>query len=489
MDHPPERLEKLEQQPYTVERQRPRWRGLALVIIMLAAWAPVQAAVLPCPGGDVRCLIAAIQAANGTVEADTITLAAGAYTVTTVDHEADGANGLPSITSPLMIQGAGADRTILERDTDAPGFRLLHVGAEGALRLEGLTVRGGSEGVGGGLLNFGDLRITHSRLTNNRAGDSGGGLANRGGAVTIVQSVVANNNADAGGGLWSVDGTVEITESSFRDNSVSHPGGAIWTCGGTATIAASTFVRNGGDPGAIVNDDCFGATGAGTMTIVSTTVADSNSNTDGGLSNSGTMHVRNSAIVRNRAEAFDAGGIGNRGTLTLVNTTVAENIGDSVGGIGNSGTLTLINTTVADNRPFTAEHVGGLLNAPGGTVVLVNTILARNAAEAGVADCAGSVTSRGHNLLGDPAGCTVTIHPTDLTGEPGLGSLVEDGTPGGAHLPLLANSRAINAGNDKACPPTDQLRQPRVGRCDIGAVEFRARRHDAPRAVAAKRDR
>jgi hypothetical protein len=132
--------------------------------------------------------------------------------------------------------------------------------------------------------------------------------------------------------------------------------------------------------------------------------------------------------------------------------------------------LTLINTTVADNVG-SFFNTGGLSNV--GTAVLVNTILARNTGgEEGVNDCFGPVTSQGHNLIGDPTGCTITLQPSDLTGHPGLGSLVDDGTPGHAHLPLLAASRAINAGNDAVCPDTDQLGQPRVGRCDIGAIEF-----------------
>src|SRR3712207_8036852 len=39
-----------------------------------------------------------------------------------------------------------------------------------------------------------------------------------------------------------------------------------------------------------------------------------------------------------------------------------------------------------------------------------------------------------------------------------------------AHVPLLATSRAIDAGG--SCTEPDQLGQPRWGRCDLGAVEF-----------------
>jgi hypothetical protein len=87
------------------------------------------------------------------------------------------------------------------------------------------------------------------------------------------------------------------------------------------------------------------------------------------------------------------------------------------------------------------------------------------------------VTSLGHNVIGDLSGCTIALHPTDLTGDPGLGEFADDGTPGHGHVPLLAASRAINAGNNEVCVEnpelaTDQLGNPRVGICDIGAIEF-----------------
>lgn len=89
------------------------------------------------------------------------------------------------------------------------------------------------------------------------------------------------------------------------------------------------------------------------------------------------------------------------------------------------------------------------------------------------------MTSLGHNLIGDPSGCTIALQDSDLTGDPGLGAFTEGDTPGRGHVPLLPESPAIDAGNDAVCPDTDQLGQPRVkvnptllAICDIGAVEF-----------------
>ena len=119
------------------------WLVMAALFGLLVRVHPTPAADFACAAGDVACLIAALHAANATGEADTITLAVGTYTLTAVDNDSDGPNGLPSITSPLTIAGAGADTTILERAASAPSFRLVHVAAIGALTLEGVTLRGG----------------------------------------------------------------------------------------------------------------------------------------------------------------------------------------------------------------------------------------------------------------------------------------------------------------------------------------------------------
>jgi hypothetical protein len=168
---------------------------LACIVFALVISHPVEAADFSCPAGDVTCLIAAINTANGNGEDDTITLAAGTYTLTAVDNTTDGDNGLPSITSPITIQGAGEETTILERATTAPKFRLLHVSPGGVLQLEGLTVRGGfSEGGdGGGIRNLGAVTIAHAVVADNVAVE-GAGLANGVGAVTITNTTFARNS-------------------------------------------------------------------------------------------------------------------------------------------------------------------------------------------------------------------------------------------------------------------------------------------------------
>jgi hypothetical protein len=119
-----------------------------LVLFLLFAVVlphPLHAAEFFCSSGDATCLVAAVNSANDTPEEDTITLGPGLYTLTTVDNNTDGANGLPSITSTVTVRGAGSDRTIVERDGAAPFFRLLHIASTGSLILDEVTLRGGEE--------------------------------------------------------------------------------------------------------------------------------------------------------------------------------------------------------------------------------------------------------------------------------------------------------------------------------------------------------
>jgi hypothetical protein len=164
------------------ERRQEVWpvgvQVIAALVCSLALSYPGQGAEFSCASEDVACLIEAIHTANVNGEANTITLAAGSYTLPAINNPAEGANGLPSITSPLTIQGAGAGTTILEQDTHAQAFPLVHVGAAGALTLKGLTLRGENAApAGSGLINIGGTVIlTHSSLADTRASVGGGSV-------------------------------------------------------------------------------------------------------------------------------------------------------------------------------------------------------------------------------------------------------------------------------------------------------------------------
>ena len=85
--------------------------------------------------------------------------------------------------------------------------------------------------------------------------------------------------------------------------------------------------------------------------------------------------------------------------------------------------------------------------------------------------CSDPLTSQGHNLdSGDSCGFTA---PADLRNtDPRLDTLKDNGgfTP---TLALLPGSPAIDAGDNAACPATDQrgVTRPQGAACDIGAYE------------------
>jgi hypothetical protein len=194
--------------------------------------------------------------------------------------------------------------------------------------------------------------------------------------------------------------------------------------------------------------------------------------------------VTDSAFIENATDTTGggSGGMVLSGTAIVTNTTFAGNrfqvnLGESplrAEAIANVGTLILTNSTLADNVnshvqfPRTAS---ALWSGPNATTILVNTLLARNTGPFSQ-DCSGPVTSNGNNLIGDPTGCTIDLQPSDLTGDPGLGTFQDNGEPGNGHIPLLPTSPAIGAGNNDVCPPTDQLGRERTAPCDIGAVAF-----------------
>src|SRR5205823_4230126 len=113
--------------------------------------------------------------------------------------------------------------------------------------------------------------------------------------------------------------------------------------------------------------------------------------------------------------------------------TISGNTADVLGGgLCNLGTATLANATIAANTASGLDNDGQL--------VVRNTVIAANA----VADCQGTISSQGYNLVQNTAGCTIA---GDATGnlvamDPHLGPLADNGGPTFTHA-LLAGSAAL----------------------------------------------
>ena len=400
---------------------------------------------LDIPSGNVTALIAAINTANANGEENIINLEAGTYILTTIDNNTSGPNGLPVVSSRMSIVGVGAELTVIEKDTGAPVFRILHVAALGNLTLERVTLTGAggfgniSQPLSGGAIQaFGPLTIANSNIVDNIAGPPhvgrGGGISSSS-ILTITGSTIERN---IGGGI--VGQTITVSDSIIAENNDTGQvdGGGI--SGNAVSVFNSTVTGNrvtGGSRG--------GGIAGSTVTIANSTITDNFADERAGAI---FLPIQNPA-------------------LTVANSTIARNSGPD-GAIFVDGVASLTNSTIVDNS---APGIAG------GQYSLQNTILARNFARFGGPDCFASVTSLGNNVIGDPSNCNISLLSSDFIGDPGLGPFIDDGTPGNGHFPLLDTSPAIDAGNNDVCLndpllATDQIGNPRVGICDIGAIEF-----------------
>ena len=432
--------------PVTVDLATRRFigrRGLAeslvaaLVVLLLASTS--RAAEFSCAGGDVSCLVAAIHAANALNEPSTIQLGDGAYTLTSVDNETDGPNGLPSVTGSLTIRGGRVFGTSIGHGrlftpppiVEPPDFRLVHVAPTGRLTLEHLALLGGR--------------------TRRAESSFGGGILNNGGTLVLDQIILMSNlvigDAAYGAAVFNNEGTVVLTSCSIGQNNVVAEGvgagGGLATAGGRVSIVGTGIWENrvsaAAAAGAGIADVVAGpspkAGGAAVVEIINSTI---HSNTVSG----------DHSVVGDRSAR--GGGIFTtpHSEWRLDSTTIAFNV-----------------VNVTDGTPDAGAGI-----AANGPVSIQNTVVAQNYSPVLLWDCSGTVTSLDHNLVGDVSGCTIAQQPHDLTGDPGFMSRRK--TDSRTNLPPSATSRLIDAGDPATCPPTDQLGRPRVGICDIGAAEF-----------------
>jgi CSLREA domain-containing protein len=204
-----------------------------------------------------------------------------------------------------------------------------------------------------------------------------------------------------------------------------------------------------------------GITNFGTLALRDCTI-DSNNGTAGGIANFGSLAMLGCTVSNNTS--YRGGALDNEGTATLSNCTLYKNQAGYGGGIYNSvsGTLTLDDCTVAANSAVGLG--GGIYNASSTAVTLNNCIVANNAVGL---DVAGPFADNS-TFIGD-------LNPTLV--DPMLGTLGYYGGPTET-LPLLPGSPAIDAGNSALFPTggllMDQRGAPRLnasGSLDQGAFQ------------------
>jgi hypothetical protein len=468
--------------------------------------------------GAVCTLRAAVQEANATAAADTVTIPA--MTITP--------GSLLSVTQPLTINGAGQGTTIIDGNnaTQVLVYGLL----SGPHSLSGLTIRNANTSAnGGGVSNGTTLTISSVTFTNNRASQggavfnltagaivpdltlnnvtftnnvstsltfgNGGGAIFNGSTLTANGIVITGNTALQGAGIYNNSfHPVNITGFTISGNTANYGGGIDNDLGSTFNLTNGTITNNT----ALCCNPVGDATGGGgiyanlgTMTLTDVTVsgnqATSPGSYGGGIYSYEGMTLNRVTLTGNRA-AFGAGIYngnfdGVSADMSLTNVTVSGNIGvssasphiDATGaGIYNTsnGHLTMTNSTIAFNTgAVVAGGIENLIGGSGNMVTLRNSILANNSAAALNPECRGTITSGGNNIVkSNAASCTFTPASGDQVGvDPRLLNLV--GNP--AYHPLRLDSTAVGAANGSLCPTLDErgLLRPKNGVCDIGAYE------------------
>jgi len=480
---------------------------------------------------DATCTLRdAILTANGTADNDIIGFDAGVFgtaqTITLGGTELTIANnGTLMINgtgeSLLTVSGGNASRVFVVNDSatatisgltvsDGNGVGSsnngngggIFINFRGTLNLTNSTIRNNSAADGGGILNGGTLNLTNSAIHNNSATNDGGGIYNDG-TSTITNSTIRDNTTNRFGGGISAFGSTTINNSAISNNSAATGGGGIAVLLSTTTISNSTISNNSAATGGGI----YSTGGGAAFTLANSTVSSNTATSGGGIYTNGAIsniidstvsnntatdgggiyifinavrpNITNSTVSNNMATG-DGGGIysGNIRGTTLTNSTVSNNSATgNGGGVYNLRTTNITNSTVSNNS---AASGGGIYNF-NGISNLQNTIIANST---GGGDCVrpGGTVNATYSLIEDGFGCVNGTNSNNLTGDPNLGLLQNNGGATETHA-LLPGSIAIDAGNSTlttdqrgATRPVDDPNSPNgTGNlADIGSFEVQA---------------
>jgi predicted outer membrane repeat protein len=319
---------------------------------------------------------------------------------------------------------------------------------ENGSRITGNT----SSGNTGGLGNEGTATVADSNIDSNTAANFGAGI-NNSGDITVTSSTVNGNTATAnnGGGIEMAHGTLTVLNSQINSNSAGDSGGALDSFDGVVTVTMTNTTVSG-NSAVQSGGGIYFSVGTSTLTLNRTTLSGNTAGNGGALrSDFGTATISNSTFSGNSASYGGAIYNGENNTATLTNVTISANLASQLGGgiygpQDVSNTVNLLNTIVADQNTNT--------------------------------DCDGlGFHSLGNNLdSGD--NCNLDQPSDRPQTDVFLGPLADNGGPTKTHA-LLANSNAIDGGNDSVCAddPINGIDQrgeerPSGAHCDIGAFEF-----------------
>ena len=379
----------------------------------------------------------------------------------------------------------------------------------GSPTLINVTFSGNMATSGGGMENYNNSHPTLSNVTfrDNTASDYGGGLLNYRSNPTLTNVIFSGNAADNGGGLYNYQSSPSLTDVTFSGNTTTREnGGGLYNYQSSPSLTDMIFNGNTAENGGGMYNYYDSSPSLTNVTFSGNTAV---------LAGGGMYNWRSNTSLTDvtfSGNTADVGGgiSSNTSSPILKNVTFSDNMAD-VGGGGMynyyNSSPSLTNVTFSGNTA--TSYGGGIYNYYDSSTGLTNVTFSGNTADVGGGIYIERSSSTLDNVIlwGNSASSSPEIYndATSLTsvansvvaGSGGSGASwdIALGTDGGGNLdadPLLqplannggftetmalgVGSAAINAGNDAACPTTDQrgVNRSLYAPCDIGAYEFGA---------------
>jgi uncharacterized repeat protein (TIGR01451 family) len=309
----------------------------------------------------------AVQAADNTPGASTITLPAGDYTLTLANPNSASldvpATGDLDVNAgvQLTITGAGASTTIIDANHIDRAFA---VQAGASLSISGVTIEDGAQPNNSQTPGVPNSYSTHPGY---------GGAIYNDGSVSIDSSVLTDNNSFESGGVIFADAAASatsITNSTVTGNAADNQGGIVYAASGSVTFTNDQITHNSADSnGAVLADDEFSTT-KGPITVSASNLSNSVSDSPGGalyIADAGPLNVANSAVDTTSTDDDEGGAIYDdaSGAITISGSTMSgDSSGDTDGGVlfaDDTGATTVTNST------FDGDSAGG---ADGGAIYM-----------------------------------------------------------------------------------------------------------------------
>jgi hypothetical protein len=408
------------------------------VVLLLTGCNPSSTITIGCSVSE---LIQAINGANANPNETTIVLEPACwYVLTEEDNDVgfgmyspgeSGANGLPAITSPIILTSDHDDPASIVRSSVAgtPEFRFFFVASSGHLTLQNIILENGLNRMAGGAIAIdrGRLTLDYAQLfrnaspgdapyANTTGGGAGGAIENYQGTVEIHNSSISWNQAKVGGGIDnSLGGVISADEYTLiNNNSADAHGGAVNNMGEfSLSVGHISFNHSGLTGGGITNqgavslaqvlfqENTTGGEGGGifsygiqnfsepVLTLTDCTFHGNQADNGGGIYNvNAHIDIQTGSFVSNTA-VHDGGGIANIIPATvdwpdveIHETIFQDNQAGLGGGIHNMTTMVVENSTFSGNRA-TDGYGGGIDNVGNGQLRLVGSTVMENTANAG----------------------------------------------------------------------------------------------------------